>query len=272
MGNKQTYSPSSINMIFGCGQQYYYRYIEGRKIPPAARMIVGRAVDQSSNIDLQEKLDGKELLPVEAVIDKARDTVIAEWDKEGVALDSEEAEKGIEAVKGEAIDSSVTLARLHHTDVAPAIEPSALQRKFELTIAGYDFSIIGYKDIEERGGASIRDTKTSRKSPSRLAVDESTQLDVYALHSYAAQGIEPEVHLDYLVDLKTPKAVTISGRKTKADFPPVLERIAATDRAVKAGVFVPARADDWRCSERWCGYWNLCPYSRRPIQIATEGK
>lgn len=266
-GKRQTYSPSSINMIFGCGQQYYYRYIEGRKIPPAAAMIVGRAIDQSSGADLTEKLEGRDLLPVEAIEDKARDTVLTEWNKEGVALDADERERGIATVQGEAVDTSITLARLHHSELAPRIEPTALQRKFELEISGYDFSIIGYKDIEERGGKVIRDTKTSKKSPSANAVETSTQLDVYALHSYAADGVEPDVHLDYLVNLKTPKAVTISGKKTKADFAPVLERIAATDRAVQAGVFVPARADDWRCSEKWCGYWNLCPYSRRPVTV-----
>ena len=32
---------------------------------------------------------------------------------------------------------------------------------------------------------------------------------------------------------------------------------------VTAGRYLPAAEDSWWCSERWCGYWNICPFGAR---------
>lgn len=154
---------------------------------------------------------------------------------------------------------------------------------------GLDFA--GEQDIvEERQDDQfiklvIRDTKTSGKSPSKSLMDGSTsagiaddsdQLSGYALASHVIDGKLPDLMvLDYLV--RTParhdlKYVPTKTVRTMDDIQTFLNHFANAVQAYRTGIFVPAKADYWGCSEKWCAYWNICPYAKKPtlVQIQTE--
>lgn len=271
MSDHVNLSPSALDMLSRCGEQYRFRYIEGLRIPPAVNMIVGRAVDQSVNVNLQTKIATGGLLEPDVVRDVAAETCSNEFDPANITLDEEERSRGIDAVRGEAIDKSVRLARLHHAEVAPAISPVHVQRRWELEVAGRDATIRGIVDVDE-GPGHVRDTKTSKKAPTASAADDSEQLTAYALAHRVLDGAqEVEVALDHLVDLKTPKVVTLRSRRAMPDFERFLARVDRGLLAIRAGIFVPARPTDWWCSERWCGYHDRCPFARRPVQVAAVG-
>lgn len=61
MSDKKHLSISQINMLGRCGEQYRRRYIEGEKIPPGIAALVGRGVDDSVTINLQNKIDTGDL-------------------------------------------------------------------------------------------------------------------------------------------------------------------------------------------------------------------
>lgn len=262
---------TALSMMQGCGEQFRRRYIEGHKIPPGVRMIVGKATDISITANLSNKIATGELLDDEVVSDIARDALNREWDAEGVALDDDEAGKGIAAVRGEAVDKSIRLAVLHHEVAAPKIKPTAVQRAFAIDVPGYGIELAGTMDIQE-GLDCVRDTKTSAKSPTADAAHDSDQLTMYALAGQVLDGVAPKrVALDFLVDLKTPKAVTLESTRDASDFSVLLSRVENAAMAIQKGVFVPARQDDWRCSQKWCGYWHSCRYARRPKTVAISG-
>jgi hypothetical protein len=150
---------------------------------------------------------------------------------------------------------------------------------------GWDFA--GEQDIVEKrmvGGLFesktlveqlvIRDTKTSAKSPNEDVAHTSEQLTGYALASHVIDGKLPDVvALDYLVDLKREtKNVTRESTRTMGDVGVFLNRFANAVNAIKSGIFIPTKPDDWRCSQKWCGYFNICPYAKRPklVQITAE--
>src|SRR5438876_8700225 len=113
-------------MLAKCGEQYRLRYIEGEKRPPGIAMLVGKSVDAGVNADMRAKAKAGELLPEEAVLQAARDELDTQWNL-GVALDEDEAAMGPKAVKGQAVDKSVRLARLHHRKIAPKRKPDTLE-------------------------------------------------------------------------------------------------------------------------------------------------
>ncbi len=154
---------------------------------------------------------------------------------------------------------------------------------------GLDFA--GEQDIVEMYGAEdapmlvIRDTKTSGKSPMKSMMDgsdkpgiadDSDQLTGYACASHVIDGKLPDLMvLDYLV--RTPARHDLKYIPTKTtrdmnDIQVFLNRFANAVQAYKTGIFVPAKADWWGCSEKWCAYWSMCPYAKRPklIQITAE--
>lgn len=131
----------------------------------------------------------------------------------------------------------------------------------------------------------IRDTKTSGKSPTKSLMDgnkypgiadDSDQLTVYAMASHIFDGKLPDLMvLDYLVYTPARHDTKYVPTKTVRDMNDVnvfLNRFANAVHAYKRGIFVPAKADWWGCSEKYCGYWNMCPYAKRPklIQITKE--
>lgn len=256
-------SNSAIDMLSKCGEMYRRRYIEGEKVPPGVALIVGKGVDHSVNTNLQAKIDTGSLLPVDAVRQAAMDSTVREWDSGEIALDPDEAARGVKAAKGAAVDKAVRLSELHATKTAPGIEPSAVQRKWTIELDGFPFDITGFIDVQE-DVRSVRDTKTSGKSPAKTEADNSDQLSLYALAVKVIDGAAPrEVRLDYLVDNKTPVAVSLASTRTDDDFRMVMRRVEAAAEVIEKQAFMPARRSDWWCSERFCGYAATCPYYRQ---------
>ena len=256
---------SGLQMLQSCGEQYRRRYIEGERIAPGVAILIGSATDRSVTADLQSKIDTGALLANEQIRDAARDSVVAEWEK-GVSLDPEDGTEG--QAKGTAIDAAVRLAELHHEGLAPTLAPTQVQRAWTLEVNGLPVDLAGTIDIQE-GSATIRDTKTAAKSPTANAAHESLQLTTYALAAHVIDGAIPEkLTLDYLVRTKTPKLVVLETTREVADFDPLLERIMAATRALESGIFIPARPDDWRCSAKFCGYFQSCRFAMRPKTFA----
>ena len=159
---------------------------------------------------------------------------------------------------------------------------------------GMDF--VGEQDIVERFEIAgdgpdrlvlvIRDTKTSAKSPTPSILDgaeksgtadDSEQLTAYAVASHVIDDKLPDyMVLDYLVktNAKTPtlKYVATKTQRSMDDVNVFLNRFANAVHALRTGVFVPANQSWWGCSQRWCGYYDICPYAKRPklVQITTE--
>jgi hypothetical protein len=128
----------------------------------------------------------------------------------------------------------------------------------------------------------VRDTKTSKRSPSEDSAEDSTQLVAYSLATLVLDKKLPSATvLDYLV--RTPKRhdlnyVPRASTVTMDDVNMFLFRFARAIHswhvACKSGAFLPANTDDWRCSAEYCGYASMCPAFKRPktVQVITEIK
>lgn len=257
---------SSLGMK--CMEQFRRRYIEREIIPPGVALIVGTGTHKGVDVNMAHKIETGELLPIDAVADAARDGVNDAWESGGVKLEPEEVSKGIRVVRGEAVDKAVRLVKLHHTETAPTINPTHAERPWALEIKDYPFDLVGRIDIQEAD--SIRDTKTSSKTPGADCAEKSLQLKAYALAVSRIDGKIPvTVALDYLIDVATPKARSFAHQPDEEDFRIVLNRIQVIAAAMQAGIFVPVEPDHWCCNAKWCGYFESCRYARHPKQVAV---
>jgi len=126
-------------------------------------------------------------------------------------------------------------------------------------------------------GLVVRDTKTSKRTPSEDSAEDSTQLVSYSLATLVLDKKLPDgVVLDYLVrtdkrhDLKyVPRTSTVSMDDINVFLFRFSRAVHAWATACKTGAFLPANTDDWHCSERFCGYWDLCPAAKRPKSMAV---
>src|SRR3990167_10872112 len=145
---------------------------------------------------------------VEEVRDCAADAFEDEWARDEVRVNADDAdEAGSDAaVRGDAKDFVVDIAAFDRLEVAPAIQPIAVERK--VVVKPLDSSIVihGTMDLAHGrdGRVTIIDKKTSAKSPARTAADTSSQFSVYGLLWLAEHGTPPDdFRMDYLV--RTPK-------------------------------------------------------------------
>lgn len=249
---------SQLRMLEECGQRYYYRYIENIIMPPGIALNIGTATHKSIEKNLKSKIETGELLPIEQVKDIARD------EAHGLAagelyLTDEEAENPQAAV-GEMVDMSITLASLHALELAPILQPKAVERKWVINLENFPFDLAGTIDIEETTG-SIRDTKTAGKTPSQTDADCSEQLTMYSLAKIVCDGQPPTaLYLDGLVKLKTPKVTTLVTQRSDAQRTALMRRIERAAEIIDKQVFMPTNSDDWRCSKKFCGYHRICPF------------
>jgi putative RecB family exonuclease len=240
-------SPTQINMFLRCPAQYQFRYIDGLILPPKAAFLRGRAVHKGQEVNYRQKIETKQDLPVADVLD----AVSTEFD-----VQAPETEWAPDENPGKVKDETISLAGLYHQEIAPTVQPAFVEEEVFVEI-GPDLNLKGFIDVVQEGGI-IRDTKTTARTPSADAVEKNLQLSAYSLAYRSLLGVpEAGLRLDYLVNTKTPKVVTLEGKRTDADikrFAAIAERIS---KAIQTGVFYPNQ-DNFLCSKDNCGYWDLC--------------
>jgi len=251
---------TGLNMLSRCGIQFEFLQTLGPRAPRSA-MIVGSGTHDSVEANLRHKIEAGELLSEDVVLDTARDAIMARVDRDGLTLSTDEATVGMRQVIGDMKDEAVSLARLHHREAAPKIEPVNVERLWELDITGTQHKLAGRIDIETATG--IRDTKTTKIAGSQDKADTSDQLTMYGMAKTVLDGGnigDLTFSLDYLQKLVTPKYKPFDTKRTDADVQALLMKVSQAFRVIDSGLFMPTSRENWWCSEQWCGYHDVCPY------------
>lgn len=272
MTDKPRLHQSGLNMLSRCGMQYFYRYVEKVIAPPAVAMIEGTAVHETIHENLAYKRSRGELLPDEHVADLAAERLRVNWLAEEPKLDEEESRLGEKNVRGMSIDRTVKLARLHHVRLAPVIRPKWLERTFELELEGYPVNLGGTIDIQEEN-RTLRDSKTTRKTPTQEAADNSLQLDMYHLAATVLDEDPPtRLFLDFMVGQRAGcYQETFETHRDETDHQRILDRVEAASKVIEAGAFMPVDSEHWICSAKWCGYFERCPFGARRRKTFGQG-
>lgn len=260
---------SGLDLLWKCGIAFEFRHIQKLRMPPSSAVHVGKGVDQAANSNLTSKIETEQLLPTEEVLDIARDTVRFSFQEEGALLMPDEPNE--KTACDFAVDKAVRLTKAHATVLAPTLRPKRVQAKWTVEVPGFPFDLVGTRDLDEIDG-TIRDLKTSAKSPNKNAAYTSDQGTMYALSKWVVEKLQPPIRfvLDTIVDLtRETKISQLESVRTKDDFQVMLNRVENAARVLEAGAFVPARQTDWWCSQKYCSYHAICPYFRRPVTVAA---
>jgi len=240
-------SVSQINSYLRCPAQYYLHYIKGVTMPPGRALTVGKVVHKTIEQNYKQKMDSNIDLPLEAI----KEMAASEFELQSPLTDwgNDDPDK--------AKDDSIRLAELYHKEVAPHIMPAAVELRVEVEFENVDYYLLGFIDLIDQDGY-IHDTKTASKSPTGDEADKSLQLTSYYLAYQMKYDCNPTgVKLDYLVNNKTPKYVSLEGKRTQADVDRLLRLIGRVAKAIHGGHFYP-NPTGFMCGENKCQYWQLC--------------
>jgi hypothetical protein len=262
-------SPTQLDMLSRCGEQYRRRYIEGEVIPPGIAAHVGSGFHSGAEVNFRQKIETREDLPVADIVDAAVEGFKTRA-AGGYMLTQGEVERGAGNVLGEATDLVARLATLHAKEQAPDYQPIAVEEGSRLVLPSASHDLVGIIDLVDENHDVI-DLKTAGRAPSQRDADGSIQLTVYAaLHRAKYSRLPRWTSLDAAVKTKEPKRVKIESARGEGAIVALANRINAALAVIAAGTFLPASPGDWCCSPEWCGYWHSCPYVDSERRAAAE--
>ncbi|HET9614397.1 MAG TPA: PD-(D/E)XK nuclease family protein [Candidatus Limnocylindrales bacterium] len=260
-GPIDVWSGSSLNTFLRCAKQWEFAYVYRYRRPPKLRMVLGTAAHYAAEVDLRQKIETHEDLPVDELVDAYADT----YDKE-----AEEAEEAKNETRGEMKDKGVKSVRFWRAKVAPLIQPALVEEPISFIINGIPWT--GTIDLVDENDVVV-DHKFTSKTPSS-ADNYILNMVGYAIGFRKASGrVESQVRLDHVVALKETKYVPIrsDGPVPDQSIVAFAEIVDTANRSVQAGLFPPTGLKSGACS--WCGYQSICPaYRDSPMGRNKEYK
>ena len=252
-------SATQLNMYLRCPQQWYLRYVKGIKIPPAGNMMQGRIYHLATADNFKQKIEtGKDL-----EFDVLEDMFSEHWKK---AID--DTDVNWEGEKPATLkDEGRLLLKCYHTEVAPRVHPKSVEEQKVKNVIPGILDAVGITDVIDNNN-KILDHKLSAREKSQSDADRDLQATMYLWLRPECktfifhQVIKKRPTKNMLVrDPESPSILPyknlVSTKRTAQQVDRFVLMIADTYKLMQTGVF-PPRCDSFWCSEKWCGYWNIC--------------
>lgn len=244
-------SASSIGTYLRCPMQWYFRYVEGKKIPPSGSMYLGGRWHKMIEFNYLQKIYSR----TDEKINKLKEVFVDFFDKGFKEMDVH-LENG-DKEKGELKDTGVGITTVYALKIAPKVQPVHVEKQFLIEVPGCKKKVIGFWDVISED-ESVRDNKSKSKTPNQNDVDNDNQLSVYSLaYRQVFKKRERALTLDCAITTNNPGAAILETKRTNNDIEDITRVIQGVELATRTGIFYP-KSDGWHCSPKWCGFYPLC--------------
>jgi hypothetical protein len=265
----QHLSASSLKMAVRCEEQWRQRYILGRREVPNLNMLTGRADHAAIERSMVQKIETYVDMPVGEVKAAYVETLENAVEESGGLYEIEVRDADTKAAKVRAFDEQRShgqqVVAAYHTIVSPHLQPTAVEKKFEIQVPDVPVVLLGYQDliVETGNGDRIIDRKRSGRAKTKPEAEWLLQADIYQL----ADPLPHDWHVS--VTTKTPRVQTpVDNEKlTRAVQPRERVERQVSMLVQKLGwLYQTFGPDDawpttgtlhpWACS--FCGFKPLC--------------
>lgn len=246
-------SNTQLSLFARCQAAWAFRYIDGLKIPPKAKMMRGTCIHRSLAHNYLPKIESHEDLSIEDVLD----CYSTHYDEESHVVEWHDEDKG------KMKDAGVGVVREYQETIAPETQPADVEQSFSMGLSWKEDE--EERQMEFRGiidlvtdDAILIDHKSTAQTPKSPRQNDIGQLTGYMLGREAMNGSGPILaRLDYLVMLKAPKIVRFDVPVTDGSRKFLLGQIPRIVKAMEAGNYF-ANRNNMYCSSTACGYWTEC--------------
>ena len=235
-------SPSQVRCFMDCQARWWFKHGLRYPDPPTGKIALGRAVHASLAQNFTQKMESYEDLPISGVLALFRQAWTIECEQTEFRDDEDPAEL--------ATCAEMLLAK-YLDEVAPRIEPAAVEIQVEGEIAGV--RVQGWIDLLDVNGRII-DIKTSARKPSCVDSEYIFQIATYVQLTPGASG---EARVDTLVKTKRPGLVIQSFTITEQDLQSTRALYPLAQRIMRSKLYMPNRLS-LMCSRRNCSFWRHC--------------
>ena len=246
-------SHTQIEMMLRCPRQYYYRYVLGLKIPTSYMLALGSACHIAWEHNYRQK--------VLSGVDLALPTVLEVY---ADAFERKTAEEEIDWQDhdpGQVKDTGISLVTAHMAQIAPEVQPVSVEARFQLDNVGVPVALVGVIDLIDVDGY-LHDHKTATRSWTQDQADSALQPAPYILAYRALTGQNPTgFRYNVTVSKKTPEVQVLTTNRSDDELLWYIDLVREVVKQIQAGLF-PPNPTGWWCSERWCGYYDMCKRER----------
>jgi len=250
-------SPTQISMWCRCPRQWEFRYVKGLKVPPSGMMFQGRAYHSALATNFKNKFEKLEDMPVDDVVD-AYDTYWEAFLRDHRVNDEDEKDEQVEFERvdwedreeGEVKDEGIVVLKEYMKKVAHKVTPSLLpeQRKTK-KIPRTDIELVTVPDLIT---TKVIDHKLAGRRKSQADADNDIQASLYL---YITGLREFEWHVG--VRKTIPEIQIVETGRTDYQIDWWVDLVKDVAMQMNTGI-CPPNPMGWHCSEKFCGYWNLC--------------
>ena len=228
--NFEHLSTTSLKMYLRCPLQFMFRYVKGLKIPPVGAIVLGKSVHRGLEENYKHKQQTKKDLSLPKVLEAY--SAFFDQEKQQQEIDWEGENPG------KLKDEGTGLIKVYHKEIAPPIQPLAVEEEFILEFENVPYTLKGYLDLIDQS-KRIRDTRTTRRSYPQDSAQSDIQLTAYNLAYKYLKGEEPKaLCFDVMVRTKQPKVQSLEcPPRTQEQLTRFLKLLGSIARAIKTGIF-----------------------------------
>ena len=251
-------SHTSVDMMGRCPRQFFYRYIEGLKVPPGSAFAFGLSYHHAIGENFVYKIDNKANMPLEAV----RSIFSDQYEREADQVDwlFEDADRG------KLKDVGLSLVSLYMTHLAPIRNPKAVELEFDVVVPYVERRFRGRIDYVDHEGIYI-DHKTSSRKWNQGRADTSLQVNAYYLAAQIEKSETSGFCFDIAVKKKEPEVQTVQTHRSEMQIQEYIDRLQDVEKLINAEIFPKCDPGNWLCSQRWCGYYPSCMQGQPTSQL-----
>ena len=247
-------SYSSISSYLTCGKAWKYKYLDKIPTKPSTTLILGSTVHDTMEEMIAKRSVGMEPPnPVEFATDTLTKRLELDRDKL-VPEDIETLQNDVLRLVSDAgILYGMSQIRAKVDDDGPQIE-----RKVTLQVPEVDVPIIGFIDIVLEEGTPA-DFKTSARSWTQDRAEKEMQ-PVFYLAAMGQCGMPVNWHFKHIVMVKTkiPKFQILEHTHEPKELFKLFQQVQEVWKGMNSGVFNPAAPGSWKCSPKFCDYYDIC--------------
>lgn len=242
---------SFIKMFLRCPAQAKFRYFKGLVSLPKSYTTIGTCTHKSAEHQNRYKMKkGKN-----SKISTLQDVFNEEWKVRAKGTDWDKWERP-DKLKTHCIKKVLPV---YHEKLGKKVEPILVEEPFSVEIPEVNASVTGTLDLVVLGDV-IRDLKTKGRIPPALDTLKSFQGVSYWLGYEAKFRKEPKGFiLDFLVRGSNPKHEASGTRSVKTvEIFEYYNLVKTIVLQIRRGMFYPQRENNYLCSPKMCGYWDIC--------------
>jgi len=260
--DKPTYRTSALSSFEHCAYAAYLSVIEKRRGRYNLFLARGTAVHKARSANMSQKITSGADMPVADCQDAACDCIRTLAAEDRLDCKSEEL-SGLSTpnAAGLIIDATVKVVQVDRELLQPRIRPVKVERTRFMSLPDWPFNLSYTPDVED-GNGYMYDCKTTKTTWRQGRADSEYQPSIYSLGYRSEQKTDPKAFVfDVITILKrSVRGYWLWTHRTDADIRAVLNRFLVMHEAMQAGIFQPAHRGDWKCSRRWCRWYDDCKY------------